>query len=64
MVSLGPPNVVVQTRDHQCIVMIKPSTKQAIKQDREREGRVEANRRAELTLIFSAESARIYTERE
>ena len=61
---MGPPNVVVQTRDHQCIVIIKPSTKQATKQYREREGRVEANRRAELTLIFSAESARIYTERE
>ena len=35
VVSLGPPNVVVQTRDHQCIVMIKPSKKQAMKQYRE-----------------------------
>ena len=41
----------------------KAEYKTSIKQT-EREGRVEANRRAELTLLFSAESARIYTERE
>ena len=41
----------------------KAEYKTSIKQT-EREGRVEANRRAELTLIFFAESARIYTERE
>ena len=60
---MGPPNVVVQIRDHQCIAIIKPSTKQASSKT-EREGRVEANRRAELTLLFFAESALIYTERE
>jgi hypothetical protein len=41
----------------------KAEYKTSIKQT-EREGRVEANRRAELTLLFFAESARIYTERE
>ena len=36
MVSLGPPNVEVQIRDHQCIVIIKPSTKQASSKQREK----------------------------
>jgi hypothetical protein len=41
----------------------KAEYKTSIKQT-EREGRVKANRRAELTLLFFAESAWIYTERE
>jgi hypothetical protein len=50
-------SVVVQIRDHQCIVMIT-EYKTSIKQtERERERERETNRRAELTLPFVAESA-------
>ena len=63
VVSLGPPNVVVQIRDHQCIAIIKPSTEQASSKT-EREGRVEANRRAELTLLSLQKSREFIPERE
>ena len=55
--------VVVQIRDHQCIAIIKPSTEQASSKT-EREGRVEANRRAELTLLSLQKSREFIPERK
>ena len=59
VVTFGWIGIVVDTRSP-CITDIKqvPTNNQNI---REREGRVEASRRAELTLAFHAKASRIYT---